>query len=133
MRNAARELVAASTGVSSASIGEAYVLPQLGDQSFAFTRIDVVRVWTQGGYQVSRDSDDYPLFPAVREQDIDAWETFLESFALPTAFERRPRELDGSLRIVLEPRPSLGIEHVKGYPVIPENCCDSSICTVFSH
>ena len=57
---------------------------------------------------------------AVHEQDVDAWETFFESFDLPTAFERQPRdELDGSLQIVLEPRPSLDVNHVEGYPVIP--------------
>jgi hypothetical protein len=39
---------------------------------------------------------------------------------LPTAVERQPREeLDSPLQIVLEPRPSLDIEHVEGYPVIP--------------
>ena len=73
-----------------------------------------------GGYQVGREPDDYPLFLAVREQDIDAWETFFELFDLPTAFERQPRdELDGPLQIVLEPRPALDIEHVEGYPVVP--------------
>ncbi|SDY62508.1 hypothetical protein SAMN05216564_10739 [Halopenitus persicus] len=77
-------------------------------------------MWIQGGYQVGRNPDDYPLFLAVREQDVDAWEAFLESFELPTAFERQPRnELDGPLQIVLEPHPSLDIEHVEGYPVIP--------------
>jgi len=84
-------------------------------------------VWTQGGYQVGREPDDYPLFLAVREQDVDAWETFFESFDLPTAFERQPRdELDGPLQIVLEPRPSLDIEHVEGYPVILR--AETSIC-----
>jgi hypothetical protein len=118
--DAARELVAASAGVSPPSIEEAYVIPQFGDWPFAFTRIDAVYVWTQGGYQVGRNPDDYPLFLAVREQDIDAWEAFFDSFDLPTAFERQPRdELDGPLQIVLEPRPSLDIEHVEGYPVIP--------------
>ena len=120
MRDAARDLVAASTGVSPPSIEEAYVIPQFGDWPFAFTRIDAVYVWTQGGYQVGRDPDDYPLFLAVHEQDIDAWETFFESFDLPTAFERQSRnELDGSLQIVLEPRPSLDVNYVEGYPVIP--------------
>ena len=128
MRDAARELVAASASVSPPSIEEAYVIPQFGDWPFAFTRIDAVYVWTQGGYQVGRDPDDYPLFLAVHEQDVDAWETFFESFDLPTAFERQPRnELDGSLQIVLEPRPSLDVNHVEGYPVIrkPRR---SSIC-----
>ena len=58
VRDAARELVAASAGVSPPSIEEAYVLPQFGDWPFAFTRIDAVCVWTQGGYQVGRDPND---------------------------------------------------------------------------
>jgi hypothetical protein len=120
VRDAARELVAASAGVSPPSIEETYVIPQFGDWPFAFTRIDAVYVWTQGGYQVGREPNDYPLFLAVREEDVDAWAAFFESFDLPTAFERQPRhELDGALQIVLEPGPSLDIEHVEGYPVIP--------------
>jgi hypothetical protein len=128
MRNAARELVAASTSVRPSSIEEAYVLQQFGDWPFAFTRIDAVYVWIQGGYQVGRDPNDYPLFLAVREQDIDAWEALFESFDLPTAFDRQPRdELAGPLQIVLELRPSLDIEHIEGYPVIPR-AGRSSIC-----
>jgi len=120
VRDAARELVAASAGVSPPSIEEAYVIPQFGDWPFAFTRIDAVYVWTQGGYQVGREPDDYPLFLAVRDQDVESWEAFFESFDLPTAFERQPREkLAGSVQIVLDPQPSLEIEHVEGYPVIP--------------
>jgi DNA-binding Lrp family transcriptional regulator len=122
IRDAALELVAASAGVSPPSIEEAYVIPQFSDWPFAFTRIDAVYVWTQGGYQVGREPNDYPMFLAVREQDVDAWEAFFESFDLPTAFERQPRsELDGPLQIILEPRPSLDIEHVEGYPVIPRD------------
>jgi len=120
VRDAARELVAASAGVSPPSIEEAYVLPQFGDWPFAFTRIDAVYVWTQGGYQVGRDPEDYPLFLAVREQDVDDWEAFFNSFDLPTAFERQPQdELSRPLQVVLEPRPSLDVNHVEGYPVIP--------------
>jgi len=120
VRDAARELVAASAGVNPPSIEEAYVLPQFGDWPFVFTRIDAVYVWTQGGYQVGRDPDDYPLFLAIREQDVDAWEAFFESFDIPTAFERQPsEEFAGSLQIVLDPQSSLDIEDVEGYPVIP--------------
>ena len=120
VRDAARELVAASAGVSQPSIEEAYVIPQFGDWPFAFTRLDAVYIWTRGGYQVSRDPEDYPLFLAVREGDIAAWESFFGSFDLPTAPERQPREsFDGPLQIVLVPRSSLDVEHVEGYPVIP--------------
>ena len=92
VRVAARDLIEASAVVSPLTIEEAYVLPQFGDWPIAFTRIDTVYVWTRGGYQVGRDPDDYPLFLAIREQDTDAWEAFFESFGLPTAFERQPRE-----------------------------------------
>ncbi|MXR43177.1 RNA polymerase subunit sigma-70 [Halobaculum sp. WSA2] len=122
VRDAARELVAASAGISSPTIEEAYVIPQFGDWPFAFTRVDAVYVWTQGGYQVGREPDDYPLFLTVRDQDVDAWEAFFESFDLPTAFERQSREeLDGPLQIVFDSQPSLDIEHVEGYPVIPRD------------
>lgn len=120
VRTTARELVAASAGVSPPSIDEAYVFPQFGDWPFAFTRIDAVYVWTRGGYQVGRDPDDYPLFLAVRTVDVSAWESFFESFGIPTAFERQPREsIEGPLQIVLDPRTALDVEHVEGYPVIP--------------
>ena len=120
VREAALDLVTASAAVSAPSIDEVYVVPQFGDWPFAFTRIDAVYVWTQGGYQVGRNPDDYPLFLAVRERDVSDWERFFESFDVPTAFERRPRErLEGPLQVVLEPRSMLEIESVDGYPVVP--------------
>lgn len=120
VRDAALGLVTAGAAVSPPAIDDAYVIPQFGEWPFAFTRIDAVYVWTRGGYQVSRGPDDYPLFLAVREQDVSDWEAFFESFDVPTAFERQPRErLEGPLQIVLEPRSTLEIESVEGYPVIP--------------
>jgi hypothetical protein len=122
VREAARDLLASSAAVSSPSIEEAYVLPQFGDWPSAFARIDAVYVWTQGGYQVGRDPDDYPLFLAVREQDVEAWQGFFERFGLPTAFERQPRDaLDGPLQIILNSRSELSADHVEGYPVISRN------------
>ena len=122
VREAARGLLALSAAVSSPSIEEAYVLPQFGDWPSAFARIDAVYVWTQGGYQVGRDPDDYPLFLAVREQDVEAWQGFFERFGLPTAFERQPRDaLDGPLQIILNSRSELSPDHVEGYPVISRN------------
>jgi DNA-binding Lrp family transcriptional regulator len=120
VRETARDLLAASATVSPPSIEEAYVLPQFGDWPFAFARIDGVYVWTQGGYQVGREPDDYPIFLAVREQDVERWQEFFERFGLPAAFERQPRDtLDEPLQIVLDPRPTLEIDHVDGYPVVP--------------
>jgi hypothetical protein len=104
VRETARDLLAASADVSPPSIEEAYILPQFGDWPFAFARIDAVYVWTQGGYQVGRNPDDYPIFLAVREQDVEVWQSFFQRFGLPTVFERQPRDaLEGALQIVLEP------------------------------
>ncbi|MDZ7731408.1 MAG: RNA polymerase subunit sigma-70 [Natrialbaceae archaeon] len=120
VREAALEFVAASARVCPPTIEEAYVLPHYGDWPFAFTRIDAVFVWTRGGYQVSRGPEDYPLFIAVLEDDIDDWQRFFESFDQPTAFDRQPtEEITGSLQWVLEPRESLEIDEVDGYPVVP--------------
>jgi hypothetical protein len=131
VRDAALTLLATSAGVSPPSIEEAYVLPQFGDWPFAFARIDAVYVWTQGGYQVGRDHEDYPLFLAVREQDVEAWQGFFQRFGLPTAFERQSRDaLDGPLQIVLEPRSTLEIDHVDGYPVVPR---DATIAYMREH
>jgi len=119
VQDAARDLLAVSTRVSPPSIEEAYVLPQFAEWPFAFARIDAVYVWTRGGYQVGRDPDDYPLFLAVRERDVDHWQTFFERFGVPTAFERQPSDqLDGPLQVVLTPRSNLEPEYVEGYPVV---------------
>jgi DNA-binding Lrp family transcriptional regulator len=117
---ATRQLLAASGRVSPPSIEEAYVLPQFADAPFAFTRIDAVYVWTHGGYQVGRSSEDYPLFLAVHTRDVEQWQRFFEELGLTVAFERQPDEaIDGPLQVVLEPRADLTVEWVEGYPVIP--------------
>ena len=104
----------------SASIPEAYALPQHGEWPFAFYGIDAVYVWTQGGYQIGRNPDDYPLFIAIREQDRIEWEAFFESVGVPMASERLSQsEISGPIQFVVETRSSLEIEYVEGYPVIP--------------
>jgi DNA-binding Lrp family transcriptional regulator len=131
VREPARELLAASARVSPPTIPEAYVLPQFCDRPYTFCRIDAVYVWTQGGYQVARDPDDYPLFVAVREDDLESWEEFFGSFDIPTAFERQPREsITGPLQVVLDPRPDLDVEFVEGRPVVPR---DETIEYMYEH
>jgi len=120
VRDATLELVAAAARVSPPSIDEAYVLPHFGDWPFAFSHIDAAYVWTQGGYQIARTPDDYPLFLAVAEEDVREWEMFFEAFDIPTAFERQPSDdISGSLQVVLYPQSELDAEWVDGYPVIP--------------
>ncbi|AWB28504.1 helix-turn-helix domain-containing protein [Halococcoides cellulosivorans] len=119
VRDAGLQLLATSAGVSPPSISEAYVLPQFTGMDFAFTGIDAVYVWTRGGYQVAREPDDYPLFIAVKESNLEAWERFFERFDIPVSGERQPRdEIDGPLQVVVELRDSTDAESVDGRPVI---------------
>ena len=114
------EFLAAAAATSPPSIPEAYVLPQFASMDYAFTAIDAVYVWTRGGYQVAREPEDYPLFIAVHESDLDAWTAFFDRFGIPAAEERQPADdLEGAIQIVLEPRTEIEAEMVDGRPVIP--------------
>ncbi|MCU4974956.1 RNA polymerase subunit sigma-70 [Halobacteria archaeon AArc-m2/3/4] len=120
IRESGLTFLAHSADVSPPSITEAYVLPQFAGMDYAFTAIDAVYVWTRGGYQVARDPEDYPLFIAVHESDLDAWTAFFDRFGIPTAQERQPvADLDSTIQVVLEPRPQIETEMVDGRPVIP--------------
>jgi hypothetical protein len=120
VRDAGLEFLAAAAAVSPPSIPEAYVLPQFANMEYAYTAIDAVYVWTHGGYQVARNPDDYPLFIAVHESDLDAWAVFFDRFNISTAEERQPADdVDGALQVVVEPRAQIDAEMVDGYPVVP--------------
>ncbi|WP_254533416.1 helix-turn-helix domain-containing protein [Natrinema gelatinilyticum] len=119
LRDVGLEFLTAAATTLPPSISEAYVLPQFAGMEYAFTRIDAVYVWTRSGYQVARNPEDYPLFIAVRESDLDAWTAFFDRFGIPTAEERQAAEdLDGTIQVVLEPRSQIDAEMVNGRPVI---------------
>jgi DNA-binding MarR family transcriptional regulator len=120
VRETGLAFLAASAAISPPSISETYVLPHFAGLDFAYTAIDAVYVWTRGGYQVARDETDYPLFIAIREEDLEEWERFFERFGIPTAQERQPADdVAGPLQIVLDPRAEVDAELVDGRPVIP--------------
>ncbi|MFC7114670.1 winged helix-turn-helix domain-containing protein [Natronoarchaeum sp. GCM10025703] len=119
LRDVGLEFLMAAADTSPPSISEAYVLPQFAGMDYAFTSIDAVYVWTRGGYQVARDPEDYPLFIAVNESDLDAWMEFFDRFGIPTAEERQPAEdLNGAIQVVLERRSQVEAELVDGRPVL---------------
>jgi hypothetical protein len=120
IRDVGLEFLAAAAATSPPSISEAYVLPQFAGMDYAFTAIDAVYVWTRGGYQVARNPEDYPLFIAVHESDLDVWVAFFDRFGIPATPERQPADnLDGPIQVVLDPQPRIDTEMVDGRPVIP--------------
>ncbi len=120
VREAGLSFLAASAGVVPPSIPEAYVLPQFAGLEFAYTSIDAVYIWTRGGYQVARDPDDYPLFIAIDETDLDDWKQFFDRFGIPVAQERQSAaETDQSIQFVLKPCATVEADTVDGRPVIP--------------
>ncbi|MUW13630.1 RNA polymerase subunit sigma-70 [Halorubrum sp. CBA1125] len=119
LRDAGLEFLTASANISPPSISEAYVLPQFAGMEYTYTGIDAVYVWTRGGYQVARDPEDYPLFIAVHESELDAWAEFFDRFGIPTAEDRQPADdLDGSIQVVLQSEAQIEAEMVDGRPAI---------------
>jgi hypothetical protein len=119
LRDAGLEFLTASANISPPSISEAYVLPQFAEMEYTYTGIDAVYVWTRGGYQVARDPEDYPLFIAVHESELDAWAEFFDRFGIPTAEDRQPADdLDGSIQVVLQSEAQIEAEMVDGRPAI---------------
>ena len=114
------DLLTASARTSGPTIEEAYTIPHFADWPFAFTRIDAVYVWTQGGYQIGRNLHDYPLFLAVQCSDIDNWRDYFARFDIPVTSERQHTDsIDTAIQVVIEPHDKLDIETVEGNPVIP--------------
>lgn len=120
LREAGISYLAASATVSPPSISEAYILPHFSGLDFAYTSIDAVYIWTQGGYQVARNPDDYPLFITINEADLEDWKQFFDRFHIPVSQERQPvEETDPSIQFVLETRETVESVEKGGRPVIP--------------
>jgi len=101
---------------------DAYVIPHFAGMEFAYTEIDAAYVWTQGGYQVARSHDDYPVFIEVHDRDVERWIAFFEQYGIDTAINERSDagDVDGDVHYVLFPAMTgVETEWVDGNPVIP--------------
>jgi len=122
MRQQYAEMMAALYRREAISRSSTYVIPHFAGMEFAYTEIDAAYVWTHGGYQVARDHDDYPVFIAVHDRDVERWIAFFERFGIETTINERPdaSDVDGAVHYVLFPKTD-GIDAawVDGNPVIP--------------
>jgi DNA-binding Lrp family transcriptional regulator len=121
MRQQYAEMMAALYSRDTISQDDAYVIPHFAGMEFAFTEIDAAYVWTQGGYQIARSHDDYPVFIEVHDRDIERWMAFFQQFGVDTTIGERPDadEVTGNVHYVLFPKTtSIETKWVDGNPVI---------------
>ncbi|MFC3959105.1 helix-turn-helix domain-containing protein [Halovivax cerinus] len=122
VRERCYDLVATISRSTAPGRDEAYLVPHFSGLPFAYTKIDAVYVWTNGGYQIARGPDDYPIFVRVDERDVGRWTAFFDEFGIPSTIETRPdpAEFDASISYVLFPHSDDWTrEWVDGYPVVP--------------
>jgi len=122
LRQQYAEMMAALYSRDTISQEDAYVIPHFAGMEFAYTEIDAAYVWTEGGYQIARSHDDYPVFVAVHDRDIERWIAFFQQFGATATIDERPDASDvaGNVRYVVFPRADgIDVEWVGGNPVIP--------------
>ncbi|CDK40661.1 helix-turn-helix domain-containing protein [Halorubrum sp. AJ67] len=122
MRQQYAEMTAALYSRDPISQEDAYVIPHFAGMEFAYTEIDAAYVWTQGGYQIARSHDDYPVFIEVHDRDVDRWIGFFQQFGIDMTINERPdaSDVNGNVHYVLFPKTNdIDTEWVDGNPVIP--------------
>jgi DNA-binding Lrp family transcriptional regulator len=116
------EMMAALYSRDVISQEEAYIIPHFAGMEFAYTEIDAAYVWTEGGFQIARSYDDYPVFIRIHERDIERWIAFFEQFGVEATVEERPdaNNVDGDVHYVLFPETDgIDVDWVGGNPVVP--------------
>lgn len=116
------EMMAALYSRDVVSQDDAYLIPHFAGLEFAYTEIDAAYVWTDGGYQIARSHDDYPVFIRIHERDVERWIAFFDRYGIATTIGERPdaSAIDGAVHFVLFPESEdFDVDWVGGNPVVP--------------
>jgi hypothetical protein len=124
MRREYNDMMAALYNRGTVSQEDAYIIPHFAGMEFAYTEIDAAYVWTEGGYQIARNHDDYPVFLKVHSQDLERWRGFFDQYGIATSVRERIKskdvEADQGVYYVLFPTDDgIDAEWVDGRPVLP--------------
>jgi DNA-binding Lrp family transcriptional regulator len=122
LRQQYAEMMAALYSRDTISQEDAYVIPHFAGMEFAYTEIDAAYVWTEGGFQIARSHDDYPVFIEVHDRDVERWIAFFQQFGIETTIDERPdaSDVNRDVHYVLFPvTDGIETQWVGGNPVIP--------------
>ncbi|MFC7135332.1 MULTISPECIES: helix-turn-helix domain-containing protein [Salinibaculum] len=122
MRRRYEEMMGTLFSRDEISQDDAYMIPHFSGMEFAYTEIDAAYVWTNGGFQIARGHDDYPVFIEVHDRDVDRWIEFFERFGVDSSVGERPdaADVDGRVHYVLfRQTEGFDVAWVDGNPVIP--------------
>lgn len=86
---------------------DAYLIPNFSGMEYRYSKTDAVFIWTKGGYQISRNQRDYPIFIDVLEDDITEWQSFFDEYGLDYSIEDRQAQAEGISYVLF---PSEGFE-----------------------
>ena len=95
---------------------DAYLVPNFSGLEYRYSKTDAVYIWTQGGYQIGRNQENYPIFIDVLEEDVDRWKRFFDGFSME--YSVREREGEG-IYFVLFPKPGFESEWFENSAVMP--------------
>lgn len=98
---------------------DAYLLPNFSGLEYRYSHTDAVYIWTEGGYQIGRNQDDYPIFVDVVQDDITEWQAFFNEFSLESNIEERTQDGEPGIYYVLFPREEFESEWSDSASVMP--------------
>ena len=98
------------------NLHDAYLIPQLIGLNYAFTDIDAVFIWTQGGYNIGRNRNAYPIFIEILKQDKAAWEAYLAALHIRYTFKNERKK---GIYFVISLSEKIEKEYCGDIPVLP--------------
>lgn len=98
------------------SLSDAYILPGLSGLEHIFTGIDAVFIWTEGGYNIGRSKNSYPIFIEILEKDRKNWEVFFSDFGIKYAFKNERKK---GIYFVISTAEAIEKGYCRNMPVLP--------------
>ncbi|MEK6967818.1 MAG: hypothetical protein AABX51_04260 [Nanoarchaeota archaeon] len=98
------------------SLSDAYLLPNLSGLDYIFAKTDAVFVWTQGGYNIGRSKESYPIFIEILKENKEEWQNFFGRFGIVYTFKNERKR---GIYFIISAVKSIEKQYCEGNPVMP--------------